>query len=144
MKSKYQIRPEIFLMKTLFGQDMQMTLLPLGTPVLAARRGLVRLAKLDSDTNLTTKDAEKLSMLDKIAFANKYTNLVWIDHNDGTFAEYCHLAKGKAISSGQFANKGEIVGYVGLSGITDFPHLHFNVFTVKGDVVKSIPVEFAE
>lgn len=119
-------------------------ILPLGAPVLAARRGFATVAKFDSDRHLSTKEIEPLSIEKKIDSAIKLTNLVCIDHKDGTFAEYCHLSNRKAISRWQFANKGEVIGYVGLSGITDSPHLHFNVFTNKKGIVKSIPVEFIE
>jgi murein DD-endopeptidase MepM/ murein hydrolase activator NlpD len=116
--------------------------LPVGTPVLAARRGLATIAKFGSDKHLSTKEIEALDIEKKVILAFKLTNLVCVDHNDGTFAEYCHLANRKAITSGQFANKGEIIGYIGMSGITDSPHLHFNVFKKKRGVVESIPVEF--
>ena len=119
-------------------------ILPIGTPVLATRRGYVKFAKFDSNFSVPTKEIENLSVDEKIFIATMLTNIVSINHGDGTFAEYCHLANRKAIKEEQFANRRELIGYVGMSGITDYPHLHFNVFTNKGNIVRSVPVEFTE
>jgi murein DD-endopeptidase MepM/ murein hydrolase activator NlpD len=116
--------------------------LPLGTPVLAVRRGFVNLAKYDSDIHYSSSEVKDLTMPEKRELANKYTNLVGINHKDGTFAEYAHLAKKEVVSEWQDVEEGEVIGYVGLSGITDFSHLHFNAFKIKNVKVISIPVKF--
>ena len=118
--------------------------LPLGTPVLAARRGFVNLAKYDSDVHYSSTEVKDLTMPEKRELANKYTNLVGIDHKDGALTEYAHLAKRRAVSEGQNVEEGELIGYVGLSGITDLPHLHFNAFKIENGKGISIPVEFIE
>jgi len=118
--------------------------LPLGTPVLAVRKGVVITAKYDSDVHYSSTEVRDLSMGERIDLANEYTNLIGIDHRDGTFTEYAHLAKKEVVSNGQNVEEREIIGYVGLSGITDFSHQHFNPFKIENRKGISIPVRFIE
>lgn len=49
-------------------------------------------------------------------------------HPDGWETQYCHLRQGSVtVLSGQMVDKGQILGWVGLSGRTEFPHLHVSV-----------------
>lgn len=51
-----------------------------------------------------------------------------INHGDGWETQYCHLALGSVIPrSGQEVSAGEVIGQVGLSGQTQFPHVHLSV-----------------
>lgn len=55
-------------------------------------------------------------------------NGVVIEHGNGWETQYCHMAKGSLIvKPGQHVAKGESIGRVGLSGLTEFPHLHITV-----------------
>jgi murein DD-endopeptidase MepM/ murein hydrolase activator NlpD len=55
-----------------------------------------------------------------------YGNLVSIRHN-GTFStNYAHQSK-IAVSYGQKVSQGEIIGYVGSTGFSTGPHLHFEM-----------------
>jgi murein DD-endopeptidase MepM/ murein hydrolase activator NlpD len=55
-------------------------------------------------------------------------NAVVIDHANGWRTTYCHMARGSvAVRSGGSVKAGEKIGRVGLSGLTEFPHLHFTV-----------------
>lgn len=55
-------------------------------------------------------------------------NGVVIDHGGGWQTQYCHMAQGSiAVSNGQEVAAGARLGRVGLSGDTEFPHLHFQV-----------------
>jgi murein DD-endopeptidase MepM/ murein hydrolase activator NlpD len=55
-------------------------------------------------------------------------NAVVIDHGNGWRTAYCHMAKGSlAVRSGREVKAGETIGRIGLSGLTEFPHLHFTV-----------------
>jgi hypothetical protein len=55
-------------------------------------------------------------------------NGVHIDHGDGWATQYSHMLKGSVrVRVGQRVEKGEVLGFVGLSGNTEFPHLDFMV-----------------
>jgi hypothetical protein len=51
-----------------------------------------------------------------------------IDHGDGWESQYCHLARGSvAVHPGQRIKAGQVLGRVGLSGDTEFPHVHLTI-----------------
>ena len=55
-------------------------------------------------------------------------NGVVIVHTDGIETQYCHMRRGTvAVSEGDTVAQGTVLGQVGLSGNTGFPHLHFSV-----------------
>lgn len=55
-------------------------------------------------------------------------NGVLIDHGDGWRTQYCHMARGSvAVKRDDAVAAGAPLGRVGLSGNTEFPHLHFRV-----------------
>jgi len=55
-------------------------------------------------------------------------NGVVIAHRDGWETQYCHMAKGSVrVKPGQTVAEGDPIGHVGLSGNTEFPHLHITV-----------------
>lgn len=55
-----------------------------------------------------------------------YGNLVRISHVFGFKTYYAHLYKIN-VKSGQFVNKGDIIGYCGNSGRSTGPHLHYEI-----------------
>ncbi len=55
-------------------------------------------------------------------------NGVVIRHPDGWETQYCHMARGSiAVQEGQEVTAGTVLGRIGLSGNTEFPHLHLSV-----------------
>ena len=55
-------------------------------------------------------------------------NGVLIDHADGWQTQYCHMKKGSLrVFKGQRVKTGDVLGQVGYSGQTEFPHLHLTV-----------------
>lgn len=51
-----------------------------------------------------------------------------IDHGNGWETQYCHMARGSiGVKPGDAVKAGDRIGRVGLSGLTEFPHLHFTV-----------------
>lgn len=59
-------------------------------------------------------------------FMNGYGRTVIIDHGNGVSTLYGHLS-GFAITPGQLVRRGDAVGYVGQSGRSTGPHLHYEV-----------------
>jgi len=54
-------------------------------------------------------------------------NMIMIDHGNGIETSYGHLLKMSTIKSGQKVKRGEVIGYVGNSGRSTGPHLHYGV-----------------
>jgi hypothetical protein len=55
-------------------------------------------------------------------------NAVVVDHGGGWITSYCHLAQGSVrVKPGDAVTAGQPVGKVGLSGLTEFPHVHMEV-----------------
>ncbi len=55
-------------------------------------------------------------------------NGVRIQHADGWTTQYCHMKRGSiAVKTGQTVKTGQRLGSVGLSGMTEFPHVHITV-----------------
>jgi hypothetical protein len=55
-------------------------------------------------------------------------NRVAVDLGNGWLIDYCHLAKGSLkVKVGDTVSAGQPLAHVGLSGDTEFPHLHFSV-----------------
>ena len=59
-------------------------------------------------------------------FYNGYGRMIEIDHGGGVATRYGHLS-GFAVTDGQTVRKGQVIGYVGLSGRSTGPHLHYEV-----------------
>lgn len=104
---------------------------PVDTPVFASCSGTV----------IVVWDGYTEWGLDK-ALANK-VNVVGMEHEDGTYAEYLHLGVGKiSVKVGDKITAGQKIARTGLSGYMSEPHLHFNVFRMEKDKAISIPFEF--
>ena len=112
-----------------YALDWQM---PEGTPVCAARDGLV--VKVKDDSDLGGADIRY----------DRFNNYVLIRHSDGTLGHYCHLKKGGVcVSPGQMVEAGQMIAHSGSTGFSSGPHLHFSVFkTLDGLHRVSIPVKF--
>lgn len=55
-----------------------------------------------------------------------YGRYICIDHGNGYASAYGHMS-GLAVSAGQKVAKGEIIGFVGSSGYSTGPHIHFEI-----------------
>lgn len=53
-------------------------------------------------------------------------NYVQINHGDGYRSIYMHMTR-YVVSPGESVQAGQIIGYVGSSGLSDGPHLHFGI-----------------
>lgn len=79
-----------------------------GTPIHAAADGTVIIARNNGGWN------------------GGYGNYVVITHDNGAQTLYSHM-KNTIVSPGQFVSNGQTIGYVGMTGRTTGPHLHFEV-----------------
>jgi len=59
-------------------------------------------------------------------FMGGYGKLIMMDHGHGISTRYGHLS-GFAVTAGQQVHRGDTIGYVGLSGRSTGPHLHYEV-----------------
>jgi murein DD-endopeptidase MepM/ murein hydrolase activator NlpD len=59
-------------------------------------------------------------------FYNGYGRLLAIDHGNGIVTRYGHLS-GFAVGDGESVRKGQVIGYVGMSGRSTGAHLHYEV-----------------
>ena len=106
--------------------------LPLGTPVRAAREGVVMEFAADFlDGGLDPKYQER-------------ANAVRILHTDGTMAVYAHLqADSVRVRPGQPVERGAWLANSGNTGFSSGPHLHFVIQRNAGMELVSVPFEFA-
>ena len=74
-----------------------------------------------------------------VVFAERissYGNLIKIQHEDGVMTYYAHL-NGFAVKEGDLVYKGQLIGYVGMTGTATGFHLHFEV-RIDGSPVNPI------
>jgi hypothetical protein len=106
--------------------------MPVGTPVHAAREGLVinvAYSFYRGGTNLENREE---------------ANFVQVLHDDGTTAIYAHLQMDTIrVRPGQRIARGETIANSGNTGFTSGPHLHFAVLRNAGLRSESVPVTFA-
>jgi murein DD-endopeptidase MepM/ murein hydrolase activator NlpD len=60
------------------------------------------------------------------SYQGNYGNLIEIDHGFGIATRYGHLSR-FAVTRGQRVRRGDIIGYVGSTGRSTSPHLHYEV-----------------
>ncbi|MHB8279632.1 MAG: peptidoglycan DD-metalloendopeptidase family protein [Candidatus Humimicrobiaceae bacterium] len=60
------------------------------------------------------------------SYSGGYGNSILIYHGGGFATFYAHLS-GFAVGQGQMVKRGQVIGYVGTTGWTTGPHLHFEV-----------------
>jgi murein DD-endopeptidase MepM/ murein hydrolase activator NlpD len=78
---------------------------PRGTPIFATGKGTV----IQADSK-----------------ASGYGRHVRIDHGYGYVTLYAHMSK-MAVEEGDKVNRGDIIGYVGNTGLSAGPHCHYEV-----------------
>jgi murein DD-endopeptidase MepM/ murein hydrolase activator NlpD len=101
-------------------------------PTMAAQRaGVDVLAAADGKVLRTRDGMEDISITGRGRESVENAecgNGALVDHGNGWQTQYCHMAKGSlAVKPGDNVKAGDRIGRVGLSGATEFPHLHFTV-----------------
>ena len=84
---------------------------PMGRPIVATADGIILYA----------------------AKRGTYGNIVVIDHRFGMMTRYAHLSKFN-VRAGARVKRGDVVGYVGSSGRSRAPHLHYEVWVDNATV----------
>ncbi|MBU2013931.1 MAG: peptidoglycan DD-metalloendopeptidase family protein [Gammaproteobacteria bacterium] len=103
--------------------------MPEGTPIVAARGGMV--VKIENEQSGRGN--------------NPAGNFVRIMHDDGTMGVYLHLMKGSvAVREGQRVESGTRIARSGNTGNSTGPHLHFVVQRNVGLAIESIPFDFSQ
>ena len=108
MVSGYGYRTDPFNKTRKFHYGMDFTA-PRGTPVFATGNGIVKRADANS---------------------SGYGNHIRIDHGFGYVSLYAHLRRNRPynVRVGQRVKRGDVIGYVGSTGRSQAPHLHYEVF----------------
>lgn len=109
--------------------------MPEGTPIVAAREGMVVRTEEEQ-----TESGQRPELISK-------ANSVRILHSDGSIGIYAHLThKGVLVSPGQMVKAGQVIGLAGSTGYSSGPHLHFAVLrlfaTETGFRSQSLPFRF--
>lgn len=103
--------------------------MPVGTPIVAARSGVV----IRTENNQSGRGT------------NPAGNFVRMLHDDGTMGVYLHLKQGSVqVREGQRIRAGELLALSGNTGNSTGPHLHFVVQKNTGLNTVSIPFEFSQ
>ena len=101
----------------------------IGTPVLAAREGVVM--QVENDFAKAGLNRERYG---------GRANFIRILHDDGTMALYAHLREeGALVRVGQRVRVGQQIGLSGNTGFTTGPHLHFVIQVNRGMKLESLP-----
>lgn len=108
--SFYGARPSPFDGRREFHTGIDMTV-PSGSPIYATAPGVVLAAN----------------------FAGGYGNRVLIDHGYDLKTLYGHMSK-MTVKSGAFVERGQLIGYVGSTGRSSGPHLHYGVYLQKKSI----------
>ena len=102
---------------------------PEGTPVLAARDGVVMQVEARFGTGGLGPDDD-----------TRRANFVRILHDDGTMALYAHLARDTVlVKPGERVRRGQRIAASGNTGYSGGPHLHFVVQANRGLRLVSLP-----
>jgi len=102
-----------------------------GTPILAARDGIVVRVKEDGTKGGWSKK-----------YASQGNNIV-IQHSDNSRSGYWHLQKdGALVNVGDTVKQGQVIGLSGKTGYASMPHLHFIVWKNSGGRWQQIATRF--
>ncbi|BDI59783.1 M23 family metallopeptidase [Qipengyuania nanhaisediminis] len=65
---------------------------------------------------------------------------VKLDHGGGLQTRYCHMSR-MAVRRGQQVKRGQVIGYVGSTGLSTGPHLHYEMYR-RGRAINPASVDF--
>jgi murein DD-endopeptidase MepM/ murein hydrolase activator NlpD len=95
---------------------------PRGTPIIASGNGVV----------------------EKAGWTNGYGNQTLIRHANGYVSSYSHQnAIARGVSAGQRVRQGQVIGFVGSTGLSTGPHLHYELI-VNGTKVDPLRIRLPD
>ncbi len=101
--------------------------MPEGTPIVAARSGIVVSSRSRMADHWMTPRKEG---------RNPSNNMI-IRHDDGQESFYAHLARHSVLHPvGTRVSMGEVIARSGQTGYATYPHLHFGVFDAEGHNIR--------
>lgn len=101
-----------------------------GAEIIAAGPGIITAARDGADEYFKQTPATR-----KLIGRKACGNGVIIEHSGGWESQYCHMRKGSiSVKLGDRVKRGQKLGLVGMSGRTEFPHVHIE-FRVDGKTV---------
>ncbi len=111
-------------------------LMPMNTPVLAARCGrIVEVVLSNRDINCASRTLCP-------------SNYIIIEHIDGTRAKYVHLNQDRnpKVQVNEYVERGQFIAFSGNSGNSWMPHLHFEAWAPdrNGDFNQTLRVHFVD
>lgn len=65
---------------------------------------------------------------------------VRIDHGGGLHTRYCHMSR-QAVNRGDQVRRGQVIGYVGSTGLSTGPHLHYEMYR-NGKAINPASVQY--
>jgi murein DD-endopeptidase MepM/ murein hydrolase activator NlpD len=81
------------------------------------------------DPILATADGQVVN----VEYSPDFGNNVLIKHKYGLYTRYAHMQSFR-VTRGQYVQQGQVIGYIGNTGISTGPHLHYEVH-IGSDVV---------
>ena len=81
------------------------------------------------DPVVTTADGQVVT----IDYVDDFGNYILIKHKHGYYTRYAHLLSSR-VRVGQRVQQGEVIGYIGNTGLSTGPHLHYEIH-IGSDVV---------
>ncbi len=92
---------------------------PTGTPIFAAGDGVI----------------------DFLGTNRGYGKYIRIRHNNGLQTAYAHMSRyGRGLTAGSRVQQGQVIGYIGSTGMSTGPHLHYEVI-VNGQQVNPLSID---
>ena len=66
-----------------------------------------------------------------MTYGSSYGYYITINHNNGYYTTYAHLSGfARGLKIGSTVERGQLIGYMGMTGSATGPHLHYELWTL--------------